>query len=159
MLGLTSSSRVTPSSIRNDWPSNTRLVIESAKISPTSGRSKFRIVAACFCAPAAEVFGSNVICFSPLRLAAAAIESIVFAEARIDQDGQGFDHLRRLLAGRLDNDRGTGGGGEHHQSHDRGAAYGFAAPHDADVGVELLDRLHEFGGCTGVQSFAIADVE
>src|SRR6202046_2436997 len=84
---------------------------------------------------------------------------VFFAEARIDQGGQGLDDLRRLFAGRLDGDGCARSGREHHQAHDRRAADGFTATHDPNVGVEFLHRLHEFGGRPRMQPFTIADVE
>src|SRR5580692_5199298 len=74
-----------------------------------------------------------------------ADRSILLAEARFDERRQSRDDFGGFLAGRLDGDRG--------------AADDLAATHDAHLGVEFFDRLHEAGGGSRVQSFLVADGE
>src|SRR5262249_4208501 len=52
---------------------------------------------------------------------------------------------------------GAAGGGERHQSHDRGPAHALAAADDAHVGVEFLHRLDELGRGAGVQPLLVDD--
>src|SRR3984957_6409848 len=82
-----------------------------------------------------------------------------FVELAGDQFGDRRDRGFGLGTDRGDGDRCAGPGGQHHQSHDRGAADGFAAFCHPDFGVEPLDHLHEFcrGAC--VQTAFVDDGE
>src|SRR5947208_742977 len=62
-----------------------------------------------------------------------------------------------LRADRGDDDRCPGTCGQHHQSHDRGAADGLAAACHPDLGIEALDHLNEFCGCARVQAAFVDD--
>src|SRR6184192_1234996 len=62
-----------------------------------------------------------------------------------------------LRADRGDDDRCPGTCGQHHQSHDRGAADGLAAARHPDFGIEALDGLDEFSGGARVQSAFVDD--
>src|SRR2546430_1597377 len=73
--------------------------------------------------------------------------------------GNRLDNRGGLPAGCLNRDGRAGAGREHHQSHDRGAADALGAPQDPDLGIELLDGLHEFGRGARVQSLLVADFE
>src|SRR5262249_36776663 len=47
---------------------------------------------------------------------------------------------------------------KHHQAHDRRAANGLGAATDPDLGVEFLNRLHEFRRRPRMQAFLVDDV-
>src|ERR1700733_559032 len=156
-----------------------RPLTESAKVSTISARSRYRIVAGCRPpSPAAagpfEAVGSGLICFvsfgrlfvrDALGLALginnpkSADGSIGFAKARVDQLCQSLDDFACLPAGRLDAERGARRRGQHHQTHNRGAADRIAVALDPHFGVEFLDRLHEFGRGARVQAFFVSDDE
>ena len=65
----------------------------------------------------------------------------------------------RLRPGRLDGDAGAGAGREHHQSHDRGSADGFAGPAHLHIGVEALGGLDELGRGARMQAFFVDDFD
>src|SRR5215207_217728 len=85
------------------------------------------------------------------------LASFVFAEP-------GGHEIRNRIQTRLGvlplgrhGDRGALRRRQGEQSHDRAAPNRLPAPRDGDVRVEALDRLHEFGGRSRMQAFAIND--
>src|SRR5689334_5992397 len=80
-----------------------------------------------------------------------------FVELARDQCGDGVERSLRLGSGGRDDDRSAGSGGQHHQSHDRSAAHGFAALCHPDFGVETLDHLHELCGRARMKSALVDD--
>ena len=118
-------------------------------------RAKYRAFVKDLKAAARLVFKSLRAIIGP----AASLRLLLFAELALDQGFQRIEHFGGLGTERLDRDGGAGAGGEHHQAHDRGAADLLAAALDPHLGVELLDRLHEFRRSAGVQAFLIDDLE
>src|ERR1700730_7183077 len=82
---------------------------------------------------------------------------LTLAEAARDERLERRHDLGRLGACSRDRDRGAGGGVEHQEPHDRGAAHGFVATGDGHVGVELLDREDELRRRARVQALAVDD--
>src|ERR1700722_15276899 len=87
----------------------------------------------------------------------ARIPSLVLAEAAGDQSVERRDDGFRVLAAGIDRDVGAGGRAERHQAEDRSAAHAIAAAGDADIGLELLHGLHEFGRGAGMQPLLVDD--
>src|SRR5215470_13580493 len=84
---------------------------------------------------------------------------ISFAETGGDQRLQGIDGGSGLRSGGANRDRRSWRRGEHHQPHDRGAAYSFVPTRHPHIGIEFFHRLHEFGRGAGVQAFFVANDE
>src|SRR4029453_12185807 len=84
---------------------------------------------------------------------------VVLAETAGDQTLQGAHHGDRVAAGRFHDDRATRSGREHHQAHDRASANRLATAGYQHIGIEFFHKLHEFGGCAGVQAFLVADLQ
>src|SRR5919197_4827225 len=96
----------------------------------------------------------------PLPLAPAAMAPVsvsLFIEAAGDELGEGVHRSGRLGALGAELDDAAGSCRQHHQPHDRDAGDARAVLVDLDLGVELLGKLDELGGGSGMESAAVAD--
>src|SRR4051794_8643565 len=84
--------------------------------------------------------------------------SSILIELAFDQAGERLHRGRRIGTRRGDLDDRAGGGGEHHQPHDRPARHGGAVLTNRNLGIELSRGLDEAGGGAGVQPLLIADL-
>src|SRR6478736_7596959 len=80
-----------------------------------------------------------------------------FVELAGDEVSDCVEGGLRLRANRGDDDGCAGPCGQHHQSHDGGAADGFGAACHPDLGIEALDHLNEFCGSARVQTAFVDD--
>src|SRR5215207_5121597 len=82
---------------------------------------------------------------------------LVFAEPPGQQPLDSVETSRGVVPQGCHGDAGPLGGAEGEEGHDRASADGLAAAGDGHVGIEALDRLHEFRGSAGVEALAVDD--